>query len=137
MKTIKLTPAVSNKPCDIEYRLKRAHALAFECRQFLEGIDSSAFSGTEHVLAAALAAQTESAVAALREAAPQKRPHVKKEDKPAPEPKVPGRRGRKPKAKPEAVEAPTSGTPAEVVTLDAALAVVDAALNDDLVSAAE
>ena len=134
MKTIKLTPAVSNKPCDIQYRLKRAHALAFECRQFLDGIDSTAFEGTTFTEASGLATSLEGLVASLRDTAPQKRVHVKRADKPAPTPKVPGRRGRKPKARPvEAApveDSSSSSSPAELTSLDAAL-------NDDLVAAAE
>ena len=115
-------------------RSKRAHALAFECRQFLDGIDSSAFEGTTFTEASGLATSLEGLVASLRDTAPQKRAHVKRADKPAPEPKVPGRRGRKPKARPAAAPAEdsssSSSTPVELTSLDAAL-------NDDLVAAAE
>ena len=102
MKTIKLTPAVSNKPCDIEYRLKRAHALASECRQFLEGIDTGTPIGIALQNAQEVARGLEAAVAEMRSAAPQKRIHGKKAKAAAgivDEPKAPkGKRGRKAKA---------------------------------------
>jgi hypothetical protein len=103
-KTIKLTPAVSNKPCDIEYRLKRAHALASECRQFLEGIDTGTPIGIRLQEAQGLAGQVEQLVSEMRSAAPAKRIHGKKAKAAAgivEEPKAPkGKRGRKAKAAP-------------------------------------
>ena len=77
-KTIKLTPAVSNKPCDIEYRLKRALALASECRQFLEGIDESTPIGTLLMEARQHARDAQDLIGQMRAAAPAKRIHGKK-----------------------------------------------------------
>ena len=129
-KTIKLTPAVSNKPCDIEYRLKRAFALASECRQFLEGIDESTPIGIRLMEARQHARDVQDLVSQMRSDAPAKRIHGKKAKAAAgivDEPKAPkGKRGRKPKA--EAVK---------IATLDDALTAVDAELNDDLDVAAE
>ena len=120
-KTIKLTPAVSNKPCDIEYRLKRAHALASECRQFLEGIDTGTPIGIALQNAQEIARGLEAAVAEMRSAAPQKRIHGKKAKAAAgivEEPKAPkakAKRGRKVKA--------------ATTTLDEALAAVEETLD--------
>jgi hypothetical protein len=120
-KTIKLTPAVSNKPCDIEYRLKRAHALASECRQFLEGIDTGTPIGIALQNAQEVARGLEAAVAEMRSAAPQKRIHGKKAKAASgivEEPKAPkakAKRGRKVKA--------------ATTTLDEALAAVEETLD--------
>lgn len=120
-KTIKLTPAVSNKPCDIEYRLKRAHALASECRQFLEGIDTGTPIGIALQNAQEVARGLEAAVAEMRSAAPQKRIHGKKAKAAAgivDEPKAPkakAKRGRKVKS--------------ATTTLDEALAAVEETLD--------
>lgn len=129
-KTIKLTPAVSNKPCDIEYRLKRAFALASECRQFLEGIDESTPIGTLLMEARQHARDAQDLVSQMRSAAPAKRIHGKKAKAAAgivEEPKAPkGKRGRKAAPKKEKTHAQ------QLATLDEALNAVDAELNDDL-----
>lgn len=120
-KTIKLTPTVSNKPCDIEYRLKRAHALASECRQFLEGIDTGTPIGIALQNAQDAARGLEAAVAEMRNAAPQKRIHGKKAKAAAgiveePQaPKAKAKRGRKVKS--------------ATTTLDEALAAVEEKLD--------
>lgn len=93
MKTIKLTPAVSNKPCDIEYRLKRAAALASECEQFLNGIEPSSFEGDSreaYDAAATLVRRLGERIGSLHDSAPKKRVHIKQADKPivVKEPKV-------------------------------------------------
>ena len=93
MKTIKLTPAVSNKPCDIEYRLKRAAALASECEQFLNGIEPGSFEGDSrqaYDAAVTLVSRLGERIGSLHDSAPKKRVHVKQADKPivVKEPKV-------------------------------------------------
>lgn len=137
-KTIKLTPAVSNKPCDIEYRLKRAFALASECRQFLEGIDENTPVGTLLMEARQHARDAQDLVSQMRSAAPAKRIHGKKakaaagivEEPKAPKAKRGARVVKAPKAKSKAA-------PEKLETLDSMLTTLDAELNDDLEAAAE
>lgn len=124
MKTIKLTPAVSNKPCDIEYRLKRAIALASECAQFLEGIDTDTPIGPRLTEARQLARDAQALIGQMRADAPAKRIHGKKAKAAAgivDEPKAPkAKRGRKGKTRDTVVEA-VDAPDLELATLDAAL----------------
>lgn len=136
MKTIKLTPAVSNKPCDIEYRLKRAAALASECAQFLEGIDTNTPIGDRLVEAIKHAHAASTEISEMRAAAPPKRIHGKKAKAAAgivDEPKV------------KKVKAPKAAKPAKAAKapkgkasqrLSAELATLDEALNAALDAAA-
>jgi hypothetical protein len=119
MKKINIDMNHSNKPSAIEYRLKRAHSAANVANQFLAGIDSDLF-GERLLEARRLAAHLETLVSDIRSAAPQKRVHVKRADKPAPAPK--GKRGR-----PRKVAAPV----APVQTLDGALEAVEAQLTEE------
>lgn len=140
-KTIKLTPAVSNKPCDIEYRLKRAFALASECRQFLEGIDDSTPIGTLLMEARQHARDAQDLVSQMRSAAPAKRIHGKKAKAAAgivEEPKAPkAKRGALVSKAPKAPKAKSKAAPEKLETLDSMLTTLDAELNDDLEAAAE
>ena len=115
MKKLNIDPAHSNKPSAIEYRLKRALGAANVAGQFLAGIDLDLF-GESLQEARRLAARLESLVSDMRSAAPQKRVHVKRADKPAPAPK--GKRGR-----PRKVVAP-------VQTIEGALEAVEAQLTE-------
>lgn len=130
-KTIKLTPAVSNKPCDIEYRLKRALALASECRQFLEGIDESTPIGDLLVQARQHARDAQDLVSQMRAAAPAKRIHGKKAKAAAgivDEPK---------QKKVKAAKAPKAAKPTKASKKAAALPTLDEALDEALEAASK
>lgn len=86
MKTIKLTPAVSNKPCDIERRLSSALSHAESLVAYLGGVDPTSLPEGQHALALTQAQGLVAAIVASQGAAPKKRSYVRKADEVAEEP---------------------------------------------------
>jgi len=80
MKTIKLTPEISNKPCDIERRLAAARSHAETLVAYLGGVDPAALPEGAHAAASSDALRLLAAIDAAQLAAPKKRSYVRKEE---------------------------------------------------------
>ena len=107
---------LSSKPCDIEYRMKRAVDLAERLEACLRSIDPAVFpEGTLAALTEQASALV-SATSGTRTGAPTKRVHTRRKGVEAP-----------------AVEAAPTPSAEEVLFVEA----VDAEINDDLDIAAE
>jgi hypothetical protein len=106
----------SSKACDVEYRTRRLVDMAVRSQNTLASIDPAGTDAEAHARATLLVAELLGFVERMADARPPKRAYVKG-GKPKPEPK---KRGRKPKARPEAQEPdlldPTEATPTPSLT---------------------